>query len=374
MDFDDLLVRTVNLLELFADVREKYRRIFRWVLVDEYQDTNRAQYRMLQLLAEEHRNLTVVGDDFQAVYSFRGADIRNILEFERDFPDADDGSARAELPLDADDPRRRQRADRPQRRPEAEAPVDRRPARRADRRRRVRRRARRGSLRRLRDQPAGRGGDVARPDRGLLPGERAEPGARGHAGAVRDPLPGDRRDEVLRAGRDQGRGRLPAAARQPRRRDLVRARRQLAAARDRPADPGADALAREHDRRRRLGGARQPDRDPGPRLGGAEGGRPLRRDDGGAAPARRASADRSPSCSRRPCTRPATSRRSRPSARSRPRAGSRTSRSWSASPASSTPTASSRATLRSPRWRSSSPRSRWSPTRTTSARRRAWRR
>ena len=69
MDFDDLLVRTVNLLELFADVREKYRRIFRWVLVDEYQDTNRAQYRLLQLLTEEHRNLTVVGDDFQAVYS-----------------------------------------------------------------------------------------------------------------------------------------------------------------------------------------------------------------------------------------------------------------------------------------------------------------
>ncbi len=89
MDFDDLLVRTVNLLELFADVREKYRRIFRWVLVDEYQDTNRAQYRLLQLLAEEHRNLTVVGDDFQSVYSFRGADIRNILEFERDFPDAE---------------------------------------------------------------------------------------------------------------------------------------------------------------------------------------------------------------------------------------------------------------------------------------------
>ena len=66
MDFDDLLVRTVNLLELFADVREKYRRIFRWVLVDEYQDTNRAQYRLLQLLTAEHRNLTVVGDDFHA--------------------------------------------------------------------------------------------------------------------------------------------------------------------------------------------------------------------------------------------------------------------------------------------------------------------
>ncbi len=67
MDFDDLLVRTVNLLELFEDVRDKYRRIFRHVLVDEYQDTNRAQYRMLQLLAEEHRNLTVVGDDFQCL-------------------------------------------------------------------------------------------------------------------------------------------------------------------------------------------------------------------------------------------------------------------------------------------------------------------
>ena len=89
MDFDDLLVRTVNLLELFADVREKYRRIFRWVLVDEYQDTNRAQYRMLQLLTSEHRNLTVVGDEDQSIYGFRGADIRNILDFDRDFPDAE---------------------------------------------------------------------------------------------------------------------------------------------------------------------------------------------------------------------------------------------------------------------------------------------
>ena len=85
MDFDDLLVRTVNLLELFKDVRERYRRAFRWVLVDEYQDTNRAQYRLLQLLSEEHGNLFVVGDDFQSIYSFRNADIRNILEFERDF-------------------------------------------------------------------------------------------------------------------------------------------------------------------------------------------------------------------------------------------------------------------------------------------------
>ena len=88
MDFDDLLVRTVNLLELFADVRERYERTFRWILVDEYQDTNRAQYRLLQLLAGEQRNVTVVGDEDQAVYGFRGADVRNILDFDKDFPDA----------------------------------------------------------------------------------------------------------------------------------------------------------------------------------------------------------------------------------------------------------------------------------------------
>jgi DNA helicase-2/ATP-dependent DNA helicase PcrA len=88
VDFDDLLVRTVNLLELFQDVRERYRKAFRWVLVDEYQDTNRAQYRLLQLIAGDHRNLTVVGDEDQSVYAFRHADIRNILDFERDFPDA----------------------------------------------------------------------------------------------------------------------------------------------------------------------------------------------------------------------------------------------------------------------------------------------
>jgi DNA helicase-2/ATP-dependent DNA helicase PcrA len=88
MDFDDLLVRTVNVLELFEDVRERWRRTFRHILVDEYQDTNHAQYRLLQLLAKEHGNLMVVGDDDQSIYSFRNADIRNILDFENDFPEA----------------------------------------------------------------------------------------------------------------------------------------------------------------------------------------------------------------------------------------------------------------------------------------------
>ena len=88
MDFDDLLVRSVNLLEMFPEVRDVYANGFRHVLVDEYQDTNHAQYRWLQLLAEEHRNLMVVGDDAQSIYGFRGADIRNILDFEDAFPDA----------------------------------------------------------------------------------------------------------------------------------------------------------------------------------------------------------------------------------------------------------------------------------------------
>jgi ATP-dependent DNA helicase UvrD/PcrA len=89
MDFDDLLVRTVNAMELFEEVRERWRRTFRHVLVDEYQDTNHAQYRLLQLLASEHGNLMVVGDEDQSIYGFRHADIRNILDFERDFPQAD---------------------------------------------------------------------------------------------------------------------------------------------------------------------------------------------------------------------------------------------------------------------------------------------
>jgi DNA helicase-2/ATP-dependent DNA helicase PcrA len=89
MDFDDLLVRTVAVMELSGEARERWRRTFRHVLVDEYQDTNHAQYRLLQLLTAEHGNLMVVGDEDQSIYGFRHADIRNILDFERDFPDAE---------------------------------------------------------------------------------------------------------------------------------------------------------------------------------------------------------------------------------------------------------------------------------------------
>ena len=88
LDFDDLLMRTVDVLRLFPERLEYYRDLFRHVLVDEYQDTNKAQYLLVKLLSEEHRHVTVVGDDDQSVYSWRGADIRNILSFEDDYPDA----------------------------------------------------------------------------------------------------------------------------------------------------------------------------------------------------------------------------------------------------------------------------------------------
>src|SRR5687768_13016472 len=85
VDFDDLLMLTVEVLERFPEARTRWQKAFRYVLVDEYQDTNHAQYRLLQLLAGEHKNVFAVGDPDQSIYAFRGADIRNILEFERDF-------------------------------------------------------------------------------------------------------------------------------------------------------------------------------------------------------------------------------------------------------------------------------------------------
>src|SRR5262249_13804088 len=86
VDFDDLLMLTVEVLRRFPEARDRWAKTFRYVLVDEYQDTNHAQYALLGLLAGAHGNVMAVGDPDQAIYGFRGADIRNILEFERDFP------------------------------------------------------------------------------------------------------------------------------------------------------------------------------------------------------------------------------------------------------------------------------------------------
>lgn len=88
LDFDDLLLLPIRLFEQFPEVLARYQQRFRYILIDEYQDTNRAQYVVTRLLAAAHRNLCVVGDDAQAIYAFRGADIRNILSFQEDYPDA----------------------------------------------------------------------------------------------------------------------------------------------------------------------------------------------------------------------------------------------------------------------------------------------
>lgn len=88
LDFDDLLLKTASLLRQYPDIRKKYSSIWRYVHVDEYQDTNRVQYQITKFLVEEHRNLCVVGDADQNIYSWRGATIENILNFEKDYPEA----------------------------------------------------------------------------------------------------------------------------------------------------------------------------------------------------------------------------------------------------------------------------------------------
>jgi len=88
LDFDDLLLKTVELFQKHPEILEKYQNIFRYILIDEYQDTNHAQYILIKLLASKYRNIFAIGDDWQSIYSFRGAKFQNILDFKRDYPEA----------------------------------------------------------------------------------------------------------------------------------------------------------------------------------------------------------------------------------------------------------------------------------------------
>jgi DNA helicase-2/ATP-dependent DNA helicase PcrA len=88
MDFDDLLLKPIELFTKHERILEKYQYRFKYLLVDEYQDTNRAQYTLINMIAQKFKNICVVGDDAQSIYAFRGADIKNILDFERDYPEA----------------------------------------------------------------------------------------------------------------------------------------------------------------------------------------------------------------------------------------------------------------------------------------------
>src|SRR5699024_8267077 len=94
MDFDDLLIKPIELYSRNEEVLEKYQKRFKYILIDEYQDTNHAQYKVTNMLAGKYKILCVVGDDAQSIYSFRGADITNILNFKNDYEDA------VEIPLE----------------------------------------------------------------------------------------------------------------------------------------------------------------------------------------------------------------------------------------------------------------------------------
>ena len=173
-DFGDLLLHTLAIFQdpQHTDVLEQYQEQFRYILVDEYQDTNVAQYLWLRLLARKHRNLCCVGDDDQSVYSWRGAEVGNILKFERDFPGAKVDPSRSQLSLDAADPGGRLGADRPQyAAPGQDA---------APRPRRRRGRARHGARRmgRRRRSALGGRGDREPAAQGLLARRDGDPGAR----------------------------------------------------------------------------------------------------------------------------------------------------------------------------------------------------
>ena len=357
MDFDDLLTNAVRLFREHPDVLEQYQERFEHILVDEYQDTNRAQNELILTLGALHRNVCVVGDSDQSIYRFRGADLRNILEFEEAFPDVtvivlEQNYRSTQTILDA-----------------ANAVIDHNSARKpkhlwtdqgqgprivryhaedeGDEARWVvahpGRPARAGGL------PLGRHGH-------LLPDQRPEPGGGGGPHAGRLALQGRRRHPLLRPPGDQGRPRLPAGGREPGRRGQRQAGAQRPQARRRRDVGGPVRRLRRPPR-----ASPSPRRCDGPTRSASRAPRP-----GASRPSSscwttwRRSSRRVPGTCSRARSRPAATWPSwRPSTPSRPRAGWRTWASWSARPGSS------------PRWPSSWSRSRWWPTATRSTATRA---
>ena len=264
MDFDDLLMKTVNLLEIYPDRLEHYRRTFRFIMVDEYQDTNHAQYRIANLLAGERGNLAVVGDDDQSIYSWRGADIRNILEFERDHPDAkvirlEQNYRSTSHILDvanavvANNRRRKGKnlwTARGTGRPAHVVEV-------ADEHAEARFVA--SEVRTLLEEGVGGEGAGASPPprpprhRRALPHQRPVARARGGVRPLRHRLPGRRRHALLRARRGQGRARLPGDHQQPGRRAAPAAHREHAAPRPGPTRPWRACRPRRRRSARRCG-------------------------------------------------------------------------------------------------------------------------
>ena len=372
MDFDDLLVRTVNALELFEEVRERWRRTFRHVLVDEYQDTNHAQYRLLQLLAAEHGNLMVVGDEDQSIYGFRHADIRNILDFERDFPEAEvvklEQNYRSTQTIlsaaNAVVERNRER------RPKELWTEDR------GRRAGAALRARPTSTRRRAGSRARSSGSARRRASGA-PDVAVFYRTNAMSRVLEDTLVRfDVPYQVIGGTKFYERAEVKDAVAylsllaNPADQVSFARDRQLAAARDRQHQPGPARLPRQHHRADDLGGDRAGRGGAGAERRRDQGGLPLLRDDGRAARTRRRRRPGRRRCCEAVLQRDAaTWKRWRPSARSRPKAGPRTSRRWSAAPPSSTSSASARARARCRRWRSTCSRSRSTPSRTRSQRR-----